>query len=427
MASPCTRGAWNVAWVAWVLLAGGCTQGEGAEGPPTLRWYVFREPSGAFARAAAECTRAAGGRYRIEIAELPADADQQRIQIARRLAARDPDLDVLGLDVIWTAELAGAGWILPWDEIAPGEAAAIRRRALAAPLATGTHRGRLYAAPFTTNVQLLWYRTDLVDEPPRTWDELIAAAEELARRGWPHHAQVQAAPYEGLTVWFVSLLASAGGRVLEPGGGVTLTERPGRAALAVMGRFARSAAAPPALATTREDEARLAFEAGAAAFMVNYPFVWPSARENAPEIARVMGWAPWPRVDPDRPARVAVGGVNLGIGAFSRHPELAVEAASCLRSDRSQMRAALEGGLFPTTAALYERPELRAELPFLETFRETLRHATERPQSPAYADLSLAVQRVLHPPRRIDPEAPGPHLEALRERLRRAVASRGLL
>lgn len=184
------RARWAV-WASAAVLTGACAGGEGTGGPPTLRWYVFREPSGAFARAAAECTRSAGGRYRIEIAELPADADQQRIQIVRRLAARDPDLDVLGLDVIWTAELAGAGWILPWDEVAPEEAEAIRRSTLAAPLATGTYRGRLYAAPFTTNVQLLWYRTDLVEEPPRTWDELIAQAEALARRGRPHRAQVQ--------------------------------------------------------------------------------------------------------------------------------------------------------------------------------------------------------------------------------------------
>lgn len=424
--SFCTR-RWRAAWVSAAVLTSACAGGEGPEGPPTLRWYVFREPSGAFARAAAECTRSAAGRYRIEIAELPADADQQRIQIVRRLAARDPDLDVLGLDVIWTAELAGAGWILPWDEVAPGAAEAIRRSALAAPLATATYRGRLYAAPFTTNVQLLWYRTDLVEEPPGTWAELIAAAEALARVGEPHRAQVQGGRYEGLTVWFVSLLASAGGRVLEPGGGVALPPGPAREALAVMGRFARSEAAPPHLATTREDESRLAFEAGDSAFMVNYPFVWPSARENAPEIARVMGWASWPRVDPERPARVAVGGLNLGVGAFSRHPELAAEAASCLRSEPHQMRAALEGGLFPTTAALYERPELSAELPFLDTFLETLRHATERPETPAYADLSLAIQRTLHPPRAIDPDATASVLASLHERLRRAVRSRGLL
>ncbi|MFP3938736.1 MAG: ABC transporter substrate-binding protein [Thermoanaerobaculia bacterium] len=424
--SLCSRHRW-AAWAAVGIVASACAGGGETEGTPRLRWYVFREPSGAFARAAAECTRAARGRYRIEIAELPADADQQRIQIARRLAARDPDLDVLGLDVIWTAELAGAGWILPWDEVAPEAAESIRRSTLAAPLATATYRGRLYAAPFTTNVQLLWYRTDLVEEPPRTWAELIAASEALARGGEPHRAQVQGGRYEGLTVWFVSLLASTGGRVLEPGGGVALSPGPTREALAVMGRFARSAAAPPNLATTREDEARLAFEAGDSAFMLNYPFVWPSARENAPEISRVMGWAPWPRVDPERPARVAVGGLNLGIGAFSRHPELAAEAAACLRSDAHQLRAALEGGLFPTTAALYEGPELSAELPFLETFLETLRHATERPETPAYADLSLAIQRTLHPLRAVDPDATGPVLASLRERLRRAVRSRGLL
>ena len=81
---------------------------------PVLNWYVFNEPSGAFAEIAERCTKVAGNRYRIALRFLPADADQQREQLARRLAARDADLDVIGMDVIWTAEFAAARWIRPW-------------------------------------------------------------------------------------------------------------------------------------------------------------------------------------------------------------------------------------------------------------------------------------------------------------------------
>lgn len=91
----------------------GCRNGENHE-QPTLSWYVFNEPSGAFFEAAAFCTKQSFGRYTIALMPLPPDADQQREQVARRLAASDRDIDIIGMDVIRTAQFAEAGWILAW-------------------------------------------------------------------------------------------------------------------------------------------------------------------------------------------------------------------------------------------------------------------------------------------------------------------------
>jgi multiple sugar transport system substrate-binding protein len=404
----------------WLLLALACGAEPGSA-PPRLRWYVFQEPSGAFAEAAVRCGEDSNGRYVIEIAPLPASADAQREQLVRRLAARDPDLDLIGMDVIWTAEFAQAGWIRAWN---PPRAASVGEGTLAAPLASATFRGRLYAAPFTTNVQLLWYRTDLVDRAPEAWQEMLDAAEALARTGRPHAIQVQGDRYEGLTVWFNTLLASAGGSVLDDAGRVALPPGPTRRVLAIMRRLATSPAAPRALSTAREDEARLAFESGGSAFMLNYTFVWPSAQRNAPAIAARMGWARYPRADVALPSRVTIGGLNLAVGAFSPRPQLAFEAAACLRGDAHQVLAAARGGLLPTREALYDHPAVREALPFAAALRETLRDAAQRPATPAYHDVSLAIQRALHPPREIDPAA---DVERLRERVDDALHSRGLL
>jgi multiple sugar transport system substrate-binding protein len=386
-----------------------------------LHWYVFREPSGAFDAAVAYCNERASGRHRIEVATLPSGADQQREQLVRRLAARDSDIDVIGMDVIWTAEFATAGWLLAWK--GPHADAALMGT-LAVASDSGSYGGRLQAAPFTTNAQLLWYRSDLVESPPQTVDAMLAVAERLADAGLPHEIMVQAARYEGLTVWFNTLLASAGGEILDGRGRLALPEAPTLRAIEAMRALARSPAAPPELSTLREDDARLAFESGRAAFMLNYPFVWPSAQRNAPELARKLAFARWPRVAPDLPSRVTVGGVNLGVGAFSKHPEEAFDAAACLASDASQLLAATRAGLFPTREALYDHPEVRAAFPFAELMRETLRDAATRPRTPAYHDVSLAVQRTLHPPADIDPPVAAAEL---RERVARALESRGLL
>jgi multiple sugar transport system substrate-binding protein len=403
------------ALAATAVACGGDDEGAG---PPELTWYTYDEPGGSFHEAADRCSEASEGRYRIEVAVLPNNADQQREQLVRRLAARDGSIDLVSMDVIWTAEFAEAGWILPWE----GElAAAASDGRLDGAVASATYQERLWAAPFTGNAQLLWYRTDRSPEAPATWDDMLAAAEDIGDDGT---IEAQGARYEGLTVLFNSLLASAGGSILTDEGKVSLEEEPTRRALEVMRALGRSPAAMPSLSTTREDDGRLGFESGRSAFMVNYPFVFPSAQENAPDIAEVMAWAPWPSVTEGEPAHVTYGGFNLGVGAFGDHSELAFEAAACIADEDGQRAAAIKGGLTPTSEALYDDPEVREAFPYADAMRDTLDIAAQRPQSPVYADISLAVQRTLHPMRGIDPAG---DVERLREKVQDALDSKGLL
>jgi multiple sugar transport system substrate-binding protein len=323
------------------------------------------------------------------------------------------------MDVIWTAEFAAAGWVLPWQGKAAEQARAGR---LASAIDSATYADKLWAVPFTSNTQLLWYRSDRVQNPPATWDGMITRAEQLGAVGT---IQAQGERYEGLTVFFVSLLASAGGSVLEPDGQtVALQDGPLRQALGVMQRLANSPAADPALSVAREDEARLAFEAGQSSFMVNYTFVWPSAQANAPAVAAHMDWSRWPAVEQGMPSRVTLGGINLGIGAHSRHPGLAFEAAACIAAEPNQRLAATRGGMPPTLVALYDDAAVRKTFPFAETLLATLRDAVQRPQTPLYADVSLAISHTLHPMRDIDPARDAVRL---RKAVQRALRSEGLL
>jgi len=401
-----------------VLLAWGCAR-KRTPARPVLTWYVFHEPSGAFQQAADTCSAASSGAYKIAIALLPTDADQQREQLVRRLAARDSSIDIIGMDVIWTAEFAEAGWILPWPDEARGR---ITQGRLRPSVKSATYDNRLWAAPFTTNTQLLWYRTDRVKTPPATWDEMIREAERLGPKGT---IQAQGERYEGLTVFFTSLLASAGGEILSDNGKeVSLATGPTEKAMAIMKRLADSPASDPSLDTCREDQARLAFEKGDSTFMINYTFVWPSAQRNAPQVAANMGWARWPAVDKNHPSRVTIGGLNLGVGAYSRHPKLAFQAAQCLASEQNQRLAARLGGLPPTMVKLYHDPQVRKTLPFADTLLATLQDAVQRPRTPFYNDISLAISRTLHPMRDIKPRT---EVKKLRRAVARALRSEGLL
>jgi len=419
---------------ALALIVGAAACGSSDEGgTPVLKWYAKDEAGDVFGAAIEDCNAAAEGRYRIELVPLPANADEQREQLVRRLAAEDADIDLMNMDVIWTSEFANAGWIREWPEDVAGP---VTEGRIDTVVQTATFEDRIYGAPLNTNAQLLWYRSDLVDEPPATWDDMLAAAEALEADGEPSAIWTQGQRYEGLVVWFTSLLASAGGSILnEAGTKVTLEEEPTRRALEVMRDYSRSAFAPPALATAQEDQGRQGWETGDSAFMVNYGFVWPSANMLAPDIAASMEWAAYPGVDPDEPSKVAIGGFNIGIGAYGDNPDLAYDAATCLSGDANQIRNATDAGLLPVTEALYDDPELTEAtqevegeeiltFPYAAEIKEALDTAVARPQTPFYNDVSLAIISILHPSADIDPEG---DVDRLRDAIEAALKGEGLL
>ncbi|MEV5045361.1 ABC transporter substrate-binding protein [Streptomyces griseoincarnatus] len=395
--------------------------GDDESSRPTLNWYNFPDDSGALQEAADRCSRESGGRYRIDYNKLPRAADGQRQQLVRRLAAEDDSLDILGLDVTWAAEFAEARWIKEWT----GEN---RRRAtegtLDVPLQTATWKGKLYAVPYNTNIQLLWYREDLVPEPPTTWAEMLDMSRDLARQGKPHYVEIQGAQYEGLTVWFNSLINSAGGSILNASATEPSLGPPAVRAASIMRDLARSPAADPSLPNQMEDQNRLAMESGVAAFEINYPFVYPSMKSNNPTLFKNFRWAVYPRVDADRPSRPTIGGIDLAVSAYSRHPDLAFGAALCLRDRENQLNAALKGGLPPTLRALYDEPDFMKEYPFSREVLTSLESASVRPLTPAYQNVSIAVSHTLSPPSDIQPES---DVSTIREQIDEALRSEGVI
>ena len=409
----------------------GCGGGSdtGASGAPVVNWYIGNESW--LPDVIEACNASAGGAYELKAESLPTNPDGQREQLVRRLAAKDSSIDLIGMDVVWTGEFAQAGWISPF---AQGELTNVgtAEQVLKGPFDSAQYNGKQYGAPLNSNTRLLWYRKSVLGNAPvpQTWDQLIDVAEQKGVK-----IQETGKRAESLVVLFNALEESAGGSIVKPGADgtaeVDLPEGPTVRALEVLSRLGRSSAAPAALSTSAEDDNRLAFQEAdsTSAFMVNWPYVYPSVleadEEAGTDLAADYGYAPYPRVDAGTPAAAPLGGYNLGIASYTKDRDAALAAVNCLTQPEQQRTIATTGGQPSVLRALGDDAAIKEVLPFLPIMTEQLENAAPRPVTPNYNDISLAVRQVLHPISNItDPEAT---YRALRDLIDKALKSQAVL
>src|SRR5437879_3479941 len=75
-----------------------------------VTWCIGKDTTGAFSQVV-KLYNQAHPSVHVTLLELPTSADAQRTQLVQREQAKSPGCDVLGMDVIWTAEFASQGWL----------------------------------------------------------------------------------------------------------------------------------------------------------------------------------------------------------------------------------------------------------------------------------------------------------------------------
>lgn len=384
-------------------------------GPPTLVWYINPDvgntdaSAGGQATLAKECTAAANGRYRIQVQMLPVDSTDQRVQLVRRLAAGDTSIDMMSLDPPFIAEAANAGFLAP---VPQDKVKTFTQGVLPGAVKQSQWEGKLVAVPFWANTQLLWYKKSVAEEAgldmskPVTWDQIITAAEETDTT-----VEVQANLYEGYAVWINALVESAGGHIVEnPEAGqdanIGLDTPEGQMAAEVIARLADSPAANPAMSTADETAAVGAFGMPGGGFMVNWPYVYADPATEAVRKEDDMAWARWPRVDANIPSKPPLGGISIGVSAFSEHTDLAYDAAECITNEEHQKDYMLNAGNPAARAAVYDDPEVKKAYPMAAMIRDSIAVAAPRSVTPYWSDISSALQQSYHTPSSVDAQTP---------------------
>jgi multiple sugar transport system substrate-binding protein len=324
---------------------------------------------------------------RIAVTRGPLETEALSDLAISSLLLGDTPYDLLLMDVTWTPKYAAAGWLEPLETILGDDALA--GMAPGAQLGNA-FAGHLWRLPLLADMGLIYWRTDLMERPPRNLEDLRATASDLQGRGVVPWGYVwQGRQYEGLSCVFLEVLRDFGGHWLNPGDDrqADLDSPEAIAAAGWLAGLVRSGVTPEAVANVSESESLQIFGAGDAAFMRNWPYAWAELQKPGSAVAGRVGV-------------VSLGDGTQGSWGFSMlrgsdHPQQAAEVMRWFTSEPTSRDLALRYGYTPVWQSLLDDDNLQKQLPLLPVLRQALERSALRPLTPLYAQLSDVVQRQL--------------------------------
>lgn len=352
--------------------------------------------------------RAALDRYeeqsgnKVTIVSMPERTTDQFAQFKLWLSAKNADIDVYRLDVIWAPQIADHFVDLTdatKDIIGDFSPMALQSQ---------TVDGKLVALPMFLGGPALYYRADLLKkygkEVPKSWEELTATAKEImdAERAAGHEDMwgyvFQGAAYEGLTCNAMEWIASSGGgQVVEPDGTISVNNEAAAKALDLAATWI-GGISPEGVLNYAEEDARGIFQSGNSVFMRNWNYAYALVKGEDSPIKDGVAVAVLPSDGTHSPASI-LGGSHLGVSKYSQHPEEAIDLVRFLNNYESQKARAIDSSRPPTLMPVYDDKEVAEKVEFIPLWKPVIENAMVRPSAPtktSYNEVSSEIWTATH-------------------------------
>jgi multiple sugar transport system substrate-binding protein len=374
---------------AALLGASGCGGGGGGSGN-----LIFSmgpdDPNKTITKLIDKFNKQNKGEFQVTYREMPADTGQYFDKLRTEFQAGGGDIDVIGADVIWPIQFAAQGWLQDLSDNFPESE---QQKFLQAPLEASIYEDGIFAVPWFTDAGLLYYRQDLLDTPPKTWEEFKEMAQSVSQEaGIPNGFVFQGANYEGGVCNGLEYIRTHGGDVLEnvTSGPVIIDSPESVAGLETYRSMVADGVAPEAVVNYTETESVPVFGNGESVFLREWPGTYGDIQGGAYKLkGEQVGVAPIP-VAPGNESFSTLGGWNMAINAQTDMPDEAWEFVQFMTNEENLKYRAIEGGYIPGRSALLNDPEVDEANPIVGLAKEILLdNATSRPVTQFYGDMSL--------------------------------------
>jgi maltose-binding protein MalE len=366
-----------LALAATVLAAGGCATDDD-ERRAVLLWHSYQGTERTALERAAAAFNADSEEVRVRLVSVPYAAFADKITNAIP-NGNGPDLFIFAHDRMgdWVA----TGVIEPIEYYVDE---ALAERFAFDALAAMAYEDSLYGLPLAVKSVALFYRTDMIAEPPRTTDELLRWGQEYSRNG--RHALV----YDNVDLYgHAAWLHGFGGAVFDREQRLTIATPEATAALL----FARELSGIVPQETTGTMVASL-FNRGRAAMAISGPWFIGDIADDVPWAVTTL-----PIVSPTgQRAAPFLGAEGVMMSSRARDKDAAFLVMAALTGDAPAAdRARTARQVVPNLAA-YEAEDIGGD-PVLAAFRDQLAHTVPMPATPAmrtvWTPYKSALQRVI--------------------------------
>ena len=332
------------------------------------------------------------GEINLQVVRGPLETEAMSdLAISSLLLGKAP-FDGLLMDVTWLPKYAAAGWMEPLEDFfneKDVDALAIGARE------GNSYDGHLYRWPLTADMGLLYYRTDLMEQPPATPEELVLVSQSLQKDRKVDWGYVwQGRQYEGLSCVYLEMIDGFGGDWLQPNNNhIGLDLDPGVQAAAWLQELIDQGVSPNAVTNYAEPEALQSFKVGDAAFMRNWPYAWTELQKSDSAVKGNVGITTM--VARPGHSTATLGSWGLTVLKGSAHVNASIEAIRFLTNESSQKQLFLKHGYTPTQQSVFDDPQLLQDKPILAEFSQALKVVKARPETPLYAQISDVLTRQL--------------------------------
>ena len=332
------------------------------------------------------------GDIKLQVIKGPLETEAMSdLAISSLLLGKAP-FDGLLMDVTWLAKYAEAGWLEPLENYfseVDVDTLVIGARA------GNSYKGHLYRWPMNSDMGLLYYRTDLMQRPPETPDDLVQVSQALQNEKKVDWGYVwQGRQYEGLSCVYLEMIDGFGGNWLQTNDNqIGLNSKPGIEAAAWLQGLIDQGISPRSVTNYGETEALQSFKVGDAAFMRNWPYAWAELQKSDSAVKGKVGITTM--VANPGHSTATIGSWGLTVLKGSSHVDASIEAIRFLTSETAQKQLFLKYGYSPTQQRVIDDPQLLKDKPILAEFGRALKVATPRPQTALYAQISDVLTRQL--------------------------------
>ncbi len=165
-------------WLAALAVAGSVGLGGCGKKAPSSTLTMWLVGSEAQARTIQELSKAFTDRTGMAvICEAVAWGEAHSKYLTAVAGDVQPDIGTMGLT--WGAEFGRLGALVELNQAFGNELEAVRRQTFPGLWQSIEQEGAVYGIPLDLTLQVLYYRNDLIPQPPRTWDDLVDLLQRL--------------------------------------------------------------------------------------------------------------------------------------------------------------------------------------------------------------------------------------------------------